>query len=89
MSRLKGPQTFAFDLANHEKEIENERGNQFWKNIAVVSLEKNPVIPLMKSSHATFLFLHSAWHMEVTQHTFAELCYHKWKYMSNNYLEDP
>lgn len=29
VSRLKGPQTFAFDLANHEKEIENERGNQF------------------------------------------------------------
>jgi hypothetical protein len=24
VSRLKGPQTFDFDLANHEKEMENE-----------------------------------------------------------------
>lgn len=30
-------------------------------------------------SNSTNLLLHSAWHIEVTQHTSAELCYHKWK----------
>lgn len=29
VSRLKGLQTFAFDLVNHEKKIENGRRNKF------------------------------------------------------------
>ena len=58
------------------------------KNMAVMSLEKNPVILLMKSSSTNFFFLHSAWHTEVTQHTSAKLCYHKWTYMSNSDLKD-
>lgn len=35
--------------------------------------EYGPIILLMKSSNAAFLFVHSAWHIEVTRHTFAEL----------------
>lgn len=57
------------------------------KNMAIMSLQKIPVVLLMQSNSTNFLLLHSAWHIEVTQHTSAELCYHKWKRMCSSNLK--
>lgn len=58
------------------------------KNMAIVSLQKISVILLMQSNSTNWLLLHSAWHIEGTQHTSAELYYHKWKHMCCSNLKD-
>lgn len=55
--------------------------------MTIAFLQKNPGMLLMKPSHATIVFLHSARHVGAAQHTLAEFQYHSWKYMSNRGLE--